>query len=234
MTATRAHLTVHQFTPEALLGPLNEVEAKRAPKTLYVAGDPSIFHRRPLVSVVGSRKASAVGLARARKLARLLVEHGAVVVSGLAEGIDTAAHIAAIEAGGKTVGVLGTPLDRTYPRSNARLQQLMAREHALVSQFPNGYPVQKGNFVMRNATMALIVSASIIVEAGDTSGALSQGWEALRLGRSLFIMNAVFANSTLVWPAEMARYGAQVLSDDNFEYFIDELPGDVAAVDGLT
>jgi len=226
------HLTFHQFTPETLLGPLNEVEAKRAPKTLFVAGDETLFRGRPLVSVVGSRKASDQGLGRARRIARLLVERGAVVVSGLAEGIDTAAHVGAIDAGGRTIGVLGTPLDKSYPKSNRELQERMIREHAVVSQFPIGYPVSPGNFVMRNATMALLVSASIIVEAGDTSGALSQGWEALRLGRMLFIMNSILENHNLEWPKKMQRYGAQVLSDDNLEHFLDALPTETADIDG--
>jgi DNA processing protein len=233
MTPNETHLTVHQFTPEALLGPLNEVEAKRAPKSLFVLGDPGLFRRGPRVSVVGSRKASDQGLARARKIAKLLVKHGAVVVSGLAEGIDTAAHSAAMEAGGKTIAVIGTPLDKSYPRSNRFLQAEIAKQHALLSEFPIGHPVLRSNFVRRNATMALIVSASIIVEAGDTSGALSQGWEALRLGRVLFIMNSVLDNPKLSWPSKMLGYGAQILSDDNLSHFLDELPTDAAGVDAI-
>jgi DNA processing protein len=146
-----------------------------------------------------------------------------VVVSGLAEGIDTAAHNAAIEAGGRTIAVLGTPLDRTYPRSNTDLQKRIIREHVAVSQFASGFPTRPSNFILRNRTMALIVSASIIVEASDTSGALSQGWEALRLGRLLFIMESLFQKSDK-WPYEMVNYGAQVLSDENTGAFLDVLP----------
>jgi len=222
-----------QFTPEELLGPLNEVEAHRSPKTLYVAGDAGLFRRLPRVAVVGSRKASPEGLKRAQKISRLLVEHGAVIVSGLAEGIDTAAHRAAIEAGGRTIGVIGTPLDKAYPRSNEQLQQEMMAHHAVVSQFPSGYPTRPANFPMRNTTMALIVSASVIVEAGDTSGALSQGWETLRMGRLLFIMESVYANPNLTWPAKMVGYGAQVLSNDNVDQFLDALPTDLS-LDAIT
>ncbi|MDZ4797740.1 MAG: DNA-processing protein DprA [Bryobacteraceae bacterium] len=223
----------HEFTPEELLGLLNEVEKRRSPKTLYVAGDKSLFEIHPRVSVVGSRKASPDGLKRAAKISRLLVERGAVVVSGLAEGIDAAAHKAAIEAGGKTIGVIGTPLDRSYPKSNAVLQQLMMQEHAVVSQFPSGYPTMPKSFPIRNATMALIVSASVIVEAGESSGALSQGWEALRLGRMLFIMESVVNNQSLKWPKEMLGYGAQVLANDNFEAFIEALPSGDLSLDAL-
>ena len=224
----------NEFTPEELLGPLNEVEARRAPKSLFVAGDRTLFQHVPRVSVVGSRKASPAGIKRTQKLVRLLVQRSAVVVSGLAEGIDTAAHRAAIEAGGKTIGVIGTPLDQAYPRSNQALQLEMMERHAVVSQFPQGYPTRPGNFPMRNATMALIVSASVIVEAGDTSGALSQGWEALRLGRLLFIMDSVVSNPNLTWPAKMLGYGAQVLSDGNVEDFLDALPTVLESTDVLT
>jgi DNA processing protein len=222
-----------EFTPEDLLGPLNDVETRRSPKSLFVAGDPSLFKVQPRVAVVGSRKASADGLKRAAKLARLLVEHKAVVVSGLAEGIDAAAHHAAIEAGGKTIGVIGTPLDRCYPKSNTELQQLMMRDHAVVSQFPAGYPTMPKNFPIRNATMALIVNASVIVEAGETSGALSQGWETLRLGRMLFIMESVVNNRSLKWPNEMLGYGAQILANDNLNAFFDALPSGLLSVDAL-
>lgn len=223
----------HEFTPEELLGPMNEVEKRKSPKTLFLAGDRHLLEQLPRVSVVGSRKASPEGLKRAAKIARRLVEHGAVVVSGLAEGIDTAAHTSAIAAGGRTIGVIGTPLDKFYPKSNQDLQTLMMREHAVISQFPLGYPTTPKNFPIRNATMALIVGASVIVEAGDTSGALSQGWEALRLGRLLFIMESVVNNPRLTWPKEMLQYGAQVLGDSNVDAFLEALPTGRIGADAL-
>ncbi len=214
---------IQQFTPEELLGPLNDVEKRRSPKQLFVAGDAGLFSRHPRVSVVGSRKASPAGLKRAEKIARLLVESGAIVVSGLAEGIDAAAHKSAISSGGRTIAVLGTPLDKSYPKSNAELQKRIISDHAAVSQFAIGYPTQPKNFILRNGTMALITCASVIVEAGETSGALSQGWETLRLGRLLFIMDSLFS-SGLKWPDEMLKYGAQVLSDSNIGAFMEVLP----------
>jgi DNA processing protein len=221
------------FTPEELLGPLNQAERKHAPKELFVAGDTTLFEILPRVAVVGTRKASPAGLKRAAKLARLLAERQVIVVSGLADGIDTAAHTAAIQAGGRTIAVIGTPLDQAYPKSNSALQDTIARDHAVLSQFPTGYPVSRRSFPMRNATMALIVSASVIVEAGETSGALSQGWETLRLGRLLFIMESVFNVPGLKWPEEMLQYGAQRLSDDNFDAFLSVLPLGRATSDAI-
>jgi len=205
-----------------LLGPLNEIERKFAPPMLHVEGDAKLLTAGRRVAVVGSRRATEVGLKRSARIARLLVEHHVTVVSGLAEGIDTAAHRSAMQHGGRTIAVLGTPLDETYPRSNASLQREIARDHLLVSQFPAGQPVQKGNFVLRNRTMALISCASVIVEAGDGSGTLSQGWEALRLGRPLFLMKSVVEQTTLEWPSAMLDHGAFVLAE--LEDLLAQLP----------
>jgi DNA processing protein len=200
---------------EELIGPLNDVEKKYAPKELYVTGRLSIPLPSPRVAIIGSRKASPEGLKAASDISRTLTRHKVTVVSGLAEGIDTSAHTAAIEEGGCTIAVLGTPLDRVYPRKNLQLQETIMRQHLLISQFPIGYPIQPKNFVLRNRTMALISDASIIVEAGDKSGSLHQGWEALRLGRPLFIWSTVINEPSLKWPAKMLTYGATELTDPN-------------------
>jgi DNA processing protein len=213
-----------EMTPSELLGQLNEVEKKFAAKKLFIAGRPEILNERPRVSIVGSRKASADGLQRAKKLSRLVAERGGVVVSGLAMGIDTAAHTAAIAAKGLTVAVIGTPLNQVYPKENAKLQEMIQREYLCISQFPIGYPTQPKNFPIRNRTMALISDATVIIEAGDKSGAISQGWEALRLGRGLFISKWLTENESLSWPREMLAYGAEVLSDDLLEEFFESLP----------
>lgn len=217
-------------TPEKLLGHLNAVESANAPQVLYVIGRSELLREVSRVSIVGSRKASEDGLRRASRLARELAARGIAIVSGLAKGIDAAAHRGAIDAGGSTVAVIGTPLDQTYPREHAELQDLIARKHLLVSQFPLGYPVSRSNFPRRNRTMALLSHATVIAEAGDSSGTLSQGWEAIRLGRPLFIMQSVAADRGLAWPNEMIGYGAMVLQ--HTEEIMDVLP--VAAPETLT
>jgi DNA processing protein len=212
------------ITPLEVLGALNDVEQKNAPKQLFLTGDESLLQRGPRVSVVGSRKASVEGLKRASYLARALVEHNIIVVSGLAEGIDTAAHTAAIEAGGRTIAVLGTPLNECYPRENSDLQAKIIRDHLAISEFPEGYPTTRKNFPLRNRTMALLTDATVIVEAGESSGTLHQGWEALRLGRLLFLMESVANDPKLSWPSKMIGYGAQVLSRANLEESLAEVP----------
>ena len=171
---------------------------------------------------MGSRKPSQEGLDVAGGLAHHLAERGVTVVSGLADGIDTAAHWGAINEGGRTIAVLGTPLDRVYPAKNAALQSLIMKEFCAVSQFKPRSEVHKGNFVERNLTMALVANASVVVEAGETSGSLHQALEALRLGRPLFIWKKVFENRTLRRPKRMLDYGAVRLEE--FDTLMDALP----------
>ena len=97
-------------------------------------------------------------------------------------------------------------------------------EQLVVSQFAPGHPFASRNFPIRNRTMALLSDATVIVEAGEKSGTLHQGWEALRLGRLRFLMESVAKDPTLTWTAEMIRYGAQILSRENLEQCLDEIP----------
>jgi len=218
------------ISAEDLLGrPLNDIEEKFAPKTLYVQGSMEIPLPSPRVSIIGSRKASPKGLEAAQTIATTLLEKQTVIVSGLAEGIDTVAHQTAIRFGGKTIAVLGTPLNKVYPSKNFELQQEIMSKHLAISEFPTGYPTRPKDFVIRNRTMALISDATVIVEAGNTSGSLHQGWETIRLGRPLFICKHVFENTQLDWPEKMSKYGAMELSDpaDIFDF----LPSNVKMID---
>jgi DNA processing protein len=172
--------------------------AERA--TLYMAGHRALLGER-CVAVIGARKASSLGRKRARKFARELAERGVVVVSGLAEGIDTEALTSALEAGGRVVAVIGTPLDQAYPAKNKDLQERIYRDHLLVSQFEPGSRVYPSNFPSRNRTMAALSDASVVIEASDTSGTLHQAAECMRLGRWLGISRGVVEDPGLSWPA---------------------------------
>lgn len=207
-------LEYSSINAEKLLGrALNDIEKKYAPESLYVKGALEVPLPCPKVSVIGSRKTSQHGLESAQKIAKTLVENQVIVVSGLAEGIDTAAHETAIRMNGRTIAVIGTPLDKVFPRKNFDLQQEIMKNHLVVSQFPIGHPTTPKDFVLRNRTMALISDASVIIEAGETSGSLHQGWETLRLGRPLFIWESVVNNKELKWPRKMIEYGAVELSN---------------------
>ena len=168
----------------------------------------------PCVAVVGSRRASDEGMARARRLAHELVAKGFTVVSGLATGIDTAAHKGAIEAGGRTIAVIGTPIHLTYPKENANLQSQIMRQFLALSQVPLlRYDRQTVNrnrlfFPERNKTMSALTDATVIVEAGETSGTLTQARAAMYQGRKLFILDSCFRRGDITWPARFAQQGA--------------------------
>ena len=145
---------------------------------------------------------------------KVLLADKFTIVSGLAEGIDTVAQETAIGEGGQTIGVIGTPLGHIYPKSNEKLQKTVAEKFLLISQIPvERYEAQnpKTNrffFPERNKTMSALTQATIIIEAGETSGTLIQAREALKQGRKLFILNSCFENTNLSWPAKYESQGA--------------------------
>lgn len=211
-----------RFRPDQLLGQLNELEAKHAPATLFTAGCPNLLKRHPRVSIVGTRTPTVGGSELAVDVTLAVIEHGGIVVSGLAKGIDTVALTTAIGMGGQVVAVIGTPLDRAYPAENEELQDLIARNHLLVSQFAPGTRTGRHSFPLRNRTMALLSDATIIVEAGETSGTQHQGWEAIRLGRMLLLPSSLIERG-VTWAAKMLTYGAQLYdSGSDVRAFLEE------------
>ena len=166
---------------------------------IHAVGDLKLLEL-PRIAIVGARKASQDGRRKAAQLARDCARAGVVVVSGLAEGIDFAAHSAAIEHGGKTIAIIGTPLDKVYPEKHAALQQQIYRDHLLLSPFNWGDKFVPTNFPERNRIMARLAQATIIIEASDTSGSLHQAAESTLVGHPVFIAAAVIENPKLSWP----------------------------------
>lgn len=207
-----------------LLEELNCVELQNAPEKVFISGDTTILRNHLSIAIIGSRQPTKNGIHRARFLVKQVVKRGGTVVSGLATGIDTAVHHAAIEMGGSTVAVIATPLDKIYPRNNKILQECIARDHLLISQFPRDSLIKPYNFIMRNKTMALVSDATVIIEAGNKSGTIHQAWEAIRLGRPLFILESLANNPNISWPKELIKYGAEVLTRDLLDKFFDMLP----------
>ena len=154
-------------------------------QVLYYRGHWDIIDAPKRIAVVGSRSVSEEGIRRTRKLVKLLVQDGYTIVSGLAKGVDTAAHTTAIENGGSTIAVIGTPITEYYPRENKALQDLIAEKFLLLSQVPiwryatQDYRSNRLFFPERNATMSAVAQATVIVEASDTSGTLAQARAAL-------------------------------------------------------
>ena len=152
-------------------------------------------------------------------MVRALVGDGFTVVSGLAAGIDRMAHETAIEDSGRTIAVIGTPLSHAYPKENAELQHVIAEKFLIVSQVPviryesQDYRRNRRFFPERNVTMSALTEATIIIEAGETSGTLIQARAAIKQGRKLFILDSCFRDSRLDWPEKFAREGAVRVRD---------------------
>jgi DNA processing protein len=173
---------------------------------LHVAGDVQLLDR-PGIAVVGSRRASHEGRALAAEVACELVRHELVVISGLAAGIDAVAHEAAMHAGGRTIAVLGTSLDRAYPRHHASLQAQIAREHLVVSPFESGTPTARWHFPARNRVMARLAKAMVLVEASETSGTRYQVQECVALGRPVLVHDVLLEHRRIDWLTAMHRKG---------------------------
>jgi DNA processing protein len=188
-------------------------DARHPIELLYYQGAWELTETR-CIAVVGSREATENGIQRAQRLARELASRNFTVVSGLAAGIDTAAHTAAIECKGTTIAVIGTPLGSYYPRQNRELQDKIAREFLVISQVPvlryrkQNVPQNRLFFPERNVTMSALTEATIIVEAGETSGTLTQARAALHQRRKLFILDSCFERKDISWPANFERRGA--------------------------
>jgi DNA processing protein len=165
---------------------------------------------QPRIAIVGARKATVDGRRRAAQLARDCARAGVVVVSGLAEGVDYAAHTSAIEHGGKTIAVIGTPLDKVYPAKHADLQYKIYREHLLLSPFTRGEKFVPTNFPARNRIMARLARATVIIEASDSSGSLHQAVESIKVGRPVFIAASLIDDPKLTWPKRLLSEGAQL------------------------
>ena len=193
--------------------PLRLRDARNPVELLYYQGIWELSEM-PGLSVIGSRRPTDEGIMRAERLAREIVCEGFAVVSGLASGIDTAAHMAALENGGATIAVIGTPLGECYPKANRMLQKTIAEEHLLISQVPvlkyaeQSLSLKRRHFPERNATMSALTLGTIIVEAGENSGTLHQARAALFQKRKLFILDSCFKNPDISWPGKFERMGA--------------------------
>jgi len=190
-------------------------DAEYPVELLYYQGWWDLVNSPRSVAVVGTRSPSEEGKKRTRKLVRALLDDDFTIVSGLARGIDAVAHDAAIREGGRTIAVLGTPISHIYPKENAELQREIAKNHLLISQVPvKRYDISRNPaanshfFPARNVTMSALTDATIIVEAGETSGTLVQARAALKQNRKLFILESCFQDPKLKWPHSFAEKGA--------------------------
>jgi DNA processing protein len=188
------------------------------PVLLWTRGEPAHLVR-PSIAIVGSRAATPHGLEMARRLASDLSAAGLVVVSGLARGVDSAAHAAALAAGGATVAVLGCGADRIYPAEHAELARNIVRAGAIVSEFPPGCPPRTHHFPLRNRIISGLSHAVVVVEAPEKSGALITASAAAEQGREVMVVPGPVAGGRNRGGHLLIRDGAKVVetADDILE-----------------
>ncbi|HYI08005.1 MAG TPA: DNA-processing protein DprA [Thermoanaerobaculia bacterium] len=192
------------------------------PLALHFLGDTSLLDR-PAVAIVGSRRASPYAINAAEQLARDLCGAGLTIVSGLALGVDSAAHRAALEAGGPTIAVLGTGIDLVYPKSNAGLFQQIAEHGLIVTEFPPATPPRQLNFPIRNRVISGLSLGTIIVEASTRSGSLITATMAAEQGREVFAVPGSIFSAGSEGTHRLIQYGAKLVHDARD--VLEELPG---------
>lgn len=213
---------VKAFFDEDYPAPLRDIH--QLPPLIFTRGE--LNDDRRSVAVVGTRQASERGLDIARTVATTLAKSGVTVVSGLAAGIDTAAHIAALAAHGRTVAVIGTGIRLGYPAKNRELQERICNEGLVVSQFWPDAPPTKQSFPMRNAVMSGYAAATVVVEAPWKSGARIQARLALQHGRPVVMPDDLLQHD---WAREYSEYpGVFVVHDpDELLRVVDKLIAEV-------
>lgn len=205
---------MHDFPEVTLSGSLRPVRVLALPEPpdiLFVRGE---LPRGPAVAVVGTRSCSTAAFAFARNLAKDLTEAGITVLSGGAEGIDTAAHEGALDAGGATVVVAPSGFERPFPAKNADLfRRVLVGGGAYVSLVPGEFPANRGSFFPRNALLVALAHALVVVEAGYRSGARNAAAQARKLGRSLFVVPHAPWNSRGLGCIEELKQGGRPIKD---------------------
>src|SRR5579863_4830661 len=202
----------------------------RCPMALYVIGNVHALNE-PQLAIVGSRNPTPQGRDTAHELSEYLAERGLAITSGLASGIDSAAHRGALAAQGITLAVLGSGIDVVYPRSNRSLSLEIQREGALISGFPLGTPPRRENFPQRNATIAGLSLGTLVVEAARRSGSLITARQAVSHGREVFAIPGSIHSPLSRGCHELIRQGAKltetahdILSELNFSAFFEVQP----------
>lgn len=182
------------------------------PAALFVEGDPDLLWH-PQIAIVGSRHATARGMDNARDFARAFAQAGLLVTSGLAEGVDAAAHMAALDADAPTIAVVGTGTDIAYPRGHARLAARIREHGAIVSEFLPGTPPAREHFPRRNRIIAGLALGTLVVEAADRSGALITARMASEAGREVFAVPGSIHNPLARGCHRLIRQGAALVED---------------------
>ncbi len=198
------------------------------PPVLYVKGDWQACFDQPGIGVIGSRQCSTYGENASEMLARDLASRGLTVVSGLARGIDTAAHRGAISGHGRTIGVIGTGLDTVYPKENRRLvDEILESGGCLVSQFPLGTPPLRDNFPYRNRIISGLSLGVLIVEASERSGSLITARLAMEQNREVMAVPGNITSGNSFGTNYLIKSGAKLVQQ--WQDVVSELPSEISA-----
>lgn len=206
---------------------LNEIADP--PVVLWVRGDPDAL-TAPAVAIVGARAATPAGVSVARRLGQDLAEAGLVVVSGLARGVDGAAHAGALSAGGRSVAVLGCGVDVVYPAEHGALMTGVAASGAVVSELPPGAPPLSHHFPLRNRIISGLVRAVVVIEASERSGSLITAKAALDQGRDVLAVPGSVASGRYRGCHALIKDGARLV--ETVEDVLEELKWQPAAIRG--
>lgn len=185
---------------------------QQAPRFLYVRGRIELLQERRTVSLIGARQASDEAKLNTKRVAKTLGRNGITVVSGLAKGIDVTAHKSALDKNYNTIAVIGTNLNQYYPPENKEVQLEIKKRGLVVSQFSPATKTERWFFPLRNGVMSGLSLATVIMEAGETSGALKQADFAIKQGRQVLIPVKALEISTLTWPKRYMEKGAQTVA----------------------
>ncbi|HEL0614200.1 TPA: DNA-protecting protein DprA [Streptococcus equi subsp. zooepidemicus] len=190
--------------------PLALREIYNPPVLLFYQGDLSLLEK-PKLAVVGSRKSSEIGTRSVYKIIKELKNHF-VIVSGLARGIDTSAHLACLKAGGQTIAVIGTGLDRYYPKENHQLQEFLSQRHLVLSEYGAGEAALSYHFPERNRIIAGLSRGVLVVEAKQRSGSLITCQLAMEEGRDIFVVPDNILNGTSAGCLKLIKDGASCVT----------------------
>ncbi len=220
-------------TPDSLLYPNRLRELRNLPPVLFVWGDETVLLREAMLSIVGTRKASAYGLRVATLLAESLASSGAVIVSGGALGVDRAAHEGALYAGGKTIAVLGCGLGTDYLRENGGLRRKVAQNGAVISEFLPYSPASRTTFPLRNRIISALSVGTVVVEAGEHSGSLITARYAMEQGRDVFAVPGDVISSAFTGANRLIRDGAKPVFApmDVLEEYVYRFPDELHAAE---
>ena len=185
-------------------------EIPDSPPLLFAMGDLALL-ARPAVAIVGSRDHTAYGAAICQQAARAAAEAGIAVVSGMARGLDAVAHLAALDAGGPTIGILGNGLGVVYPAANRQLYRRVADQGLLLTEFPPGERPGVGAFPRRNRLISALASVTLVIEAAEASGTLITVGTALAQGRDVMALPGPITSATSVGTNRLIRDGAEPL-----------------------